>query len=212
LINKLIIIGAGGHGKVAADCAEASRLFGSIVFLDDEFPAMRHVAHWPVIGTPEQALQKTDSDTLFFVAIGDNHTRTRVTLDIQRQHLSLAKLIHPSAVISPHAVIGLGTLVCAHATVNIATTIGQGCIINTASSIDHDCNIGDFVHIAPGSRLAGIVSVGARSFLGIASAVIQGRTIGNNSILGAGSTLLDDLGDSVVAVGSPAKIIKTITK
>lgn len=86
--------------------------------------------------------------------------------------------------------------------------IGVGCIINTASSIDHDCVISDYAHISVGARLAGNVEVGSHSFICINSCVIQGLTIGENCILGAGATLISDLPNNTTAVGTPAKVIK----
>lgn len=207
MINKLIIIGAGGHGKVAADCAEASRRFIEIQFLDDDYPTREKVAHWDIIGRADDAADLAASDTLFFVAIGNNEIRARVSAQLQKMHCSMATLIHPSAVLSRHIELGLGTLLCANVTVNIDSKIGQGCIINTAASVDHDCVLEDFVHIAPGSHLAGTVTIGEQSFVGLGSAIIQGCTVGAFSTVGAGSTVLSNVETRTVVAGSPAKKI-----
>ncbi|GAC26624.1 MAG: acyltransferase [Alteromonadaceae bacterium] len=207
MINKLIIIGASGHGKVAADCAEASRRFSEIRFLDQAYPEQKTNAHWDVVAHADEAMKYVASDTLFFVAIGNNAIRAKVTDELLAQHCSFATLVHPSAHVSRHSEIGLGSLICANATVNIASKIGQGCIINTAASVDHDCVLGDFVHVAPGSRLAGNVTVEDQSFIGIGSAIIQGCTIGRRSIVGAGSTVLSNISEHTIVAGSPAKKI-----
>jgi UDP-N-acetylbacillosamine N-acetyltransferase len=208
LTKRLVIIGAGGHGKVAADCAEAMGSFSEIVFLDGVYPAVTEVEHWPVLGKGDDLSTFNDSSSVFFVAIGNNQTRASLLTAINRVAGEIATLIHPSAVISPYVTIGEGTLVCANAVINIASNIGRGCIINTSSSVDHDCNIGDYVHLAPGTKLAGAIHIGQYSFVGIGGLIIPGLVIGRHCILGAGSTLLDDLPDGSVAVGSPAKIIK----
>lgn len=203
-----MIIGAGGHGKVAADCAEAMERFSEIVFLDGIYPAVTKVEHWPVLGKGDDLSTFSDSSSVFFVAIGNNQTRASLMMAIKKVAGGIVTLIHPTAVISPYVTIGEGTLVCANVVINIASNVGRGCIINTSSSVDHDCKIDDYVHLAPGTKLAGAINIGQYSFVGIGGVIIQGLEIGKHCILGAGSTLLEDLPDSSVAVGTPAKIIK----
>jgi UDP-N-acetylbacillosamine N-acetyltransferase len=206
--KNLVIIGAGGHGKVAAECAELMGLYTSICFWDGLYPQLTQVSHWPVVGTGAEFSGLDTVHTDYFVAIGHNITRQKVTTQLLEQQCHMATLIHPSAVVSPYSEIGEGTLICATAVVNIETKIAPGCIVNTGASVDHDNILASFVHIAPGARLAGSVSIGEASFIGIGSVIIPGKSIGKHCVLGAGSTLLHDLADYSVAVGSPAKVIK----
>ncbi|MFT5674681.1 MAG: UDP-N-acetylbacillosamine N-acetyltransferase [Paraglaciecola sp.] len=206
--KRLLIIGAGGHGKVAADCAESMEIFEQIAFLDGEFPQLRQVAKWPVIGDGKDLALDSGFDTAFFVAIGDNRTRQKLLSALFAKSCEVATLIHPSAVISKYAQIAEGSLVCANAVINVDTKIGRGCIINTSATVDHDCQVEDYVHLAPGTRLAGTIKIGTGSFTGIGSVIISGKLVGKFCTLGAGSTLLNDLSDFSVAVGTPAKVIK----
>lgn len=208
MTKRLLIIGAGGHGKVAADCAELTKNYNEIGFLDNGFPAVKQVGGWSVIGDSEDVSHYVDADTCFFVAVGDNHARAKLIVRLDAAGGKVETLIHPSAVVSRYAEVGEGTLVCANATINIAAIIGRGCIINTAASVDHDCQIEDYVHLAPGTRLAGNIKVGEGTFVGIGSAIIPDLVLGKKCILGAGSTLLADLPNHCVAVGAPAKVIK----
>lgn len=208
LTRRLIIIGAGGHGKVSADCAEQMGHYNEIAFLDGEFPALSAVGVWSVIGTCDDLNLYIDGRTDFFVAIGNNITRQKILSGLTTKACTIATLLHPSATISRYAQIGEGTIVCANTVINVAAKIGRGCIVNTSTSVDHDCQIEDYVHLAPGTRLAGDVKVGQGTFVGIGSAIIQGILLGNNCVLGAGSTLLYDLPDRSIAVGTPAKVIK----
>lgn len=208
MTRRLVIIGAGGHGKVAADCAEAMGSFSEIVFLDNAYPTLTKVEHWAVLGKGDDLQTFHDPSSVFFVAIGNNQIRASLMAAINKVAGEIVTLIHPSAVISPYVTIGEGTLVCANAVINIAANIGRGCIINTSSSIDHDCNIDDYVHLAPSTKLAGSINIGQYSFVGIGGVIIQGLGIGKHCILGAGSTLLQDLPDGSLAIGTPAKIIK----
>lgn len=208
LTKRLLIIGAGGHGKVVADCAEMTNRFSEIAFLDSGFPAVKKVCDWSVIGDGKDLSIHTDPETWFFVAIGDNHARARLISQLLATSGKLVTLIHPSAVISRYVEIGEGTLVCAQVVINVASKIGAGCIINTAASIDHDCQIEDHVHLAPGTRLAGRIRIGEGTFVGIGSAITPGIVLGKHCIIGAGSTLLDDFPDHSVAVGTPAIVIR----
>ena len=206
--RQLVILGAGGHGQVAADCAETMNIFSSIVFLDEVYPDKTQAGCWSILGKGESAIKFDKQTTCFFVAIGDNSVRQRVLQTLIHENLQIISLIHPTAFISAHASIEKGVLVCANATINHKAVVGIGCIINTAASIDHDCVIGNYVHVSVGVRLAGAIKIEDRSFLGINSCVIQGVNIGKDCILGAGATLIKDLPSNTTAVGTPAKVIK----
>lgn len=200
--GRLVIIGAGGHGKVAADVAELDG-WREIVFLDDRFGGgfERH-SHWRVVGCVADA--ETWQADAFFVAVGDGEKRSELTAELP-DGAPLATLVHPSAVVSRYVHIEPGTLLCPRATVNVDTRIGKGVIVNTGASVDHDCHIGDFVHVCPGAALAGGVSVGASSWVGIGASVRQGISIGSGVVVGAGAVVVSDVADNTVVMGVPAK-------
>jgi len=208
MTKTLIIIGAGGHGKVVADCAENMNCYAEILFLDSHAKKVNKVGAWPVVDTPENFLEHQQSSVDFFVAIGDNKWRKYWLEKLIESKVNIATLIHPRAVVSCYTEIQQGTLVCANAVLNPFSKLGVGCIINTSASVDHDCIIYDFVHIAPGCHLAGTVTINTLSFIGIGSRVIPGITIGKNCIVGAGSVVINNFEDSIVTVGVPAKKIR----
>jgi acetyltransferase-like isoleucine patch superfamily enzyme len=82
-------------------------------------------------------------------------------------------------------------------------------IINTAASIDHDCVIADGAHIAPGCRLCGSVTIGARTLVGAGTTVVRSATIGHDTVIGAGSVVIADIPANVVALGNPAKPVRS---
>lgn len=205
----LIIIGAGGHGKVAADCARETKQFEQIQFLDGKYPDLTNVASWKVVGHQDNFAQFDNENTCFFVAIGNNAIRHKKQQMLLKGGQKIVTLIHPNACIAKDVNIGEGALILAGAVVNIATDIGAGCIINTGATVDHDCQLGQFSHIAPGVNLAGAVTLGCEAFLGVGTAVIPGISIGDKSIVGAGSVVLADLPECVTAVGTPARVIKS---
>jgi sugar O-acyltransferase (sialic acid O-acetyltransferase NeuD family) len=208
----LLILGAGGHGKVAADCAAAQGRWSEIVFYDDRWPAIATCARWPVAGT-SQALAKADAKAAeAFVAIGEARLRLEWIERLREFGFRLATIVHPSAIVSPGATIGAASLVVAGAIVNIDARIGEGAIVNTGASLDHDCVIGAGAHICPGARLAGDVSVGSRAWVGIGASVRQGIAIGEDATIGAGAAVVRDVADGATVCGVPARPMRAKEK
>ena len=153
------------------------------------------------------------------VSIGNNAIRKRIVErivdgigDFRRLNMDSAMksplfgtAVHPSAVVSPHATIGEGSVVMPGAIINHSAQIGRHCIVNTGASIDHECQIGDFAHISPHATLCGNVSVGEGSWVGAGAVVIPGIKIGNWAVVGAGAVVVRDVPDGVTVVGCPAK-------
>ncbi len=147
--NKLLIIGASGHGRVVADIAMKMNKWREIYFLDDD-EAIDDCMGLKVIGKTLDAYKYRD-EADFFVAIGNNFIREKVQEKLKKRGLAIATLIHPNAVIGTGVVIENGVVVMAGAVINSSSRIGKGCIINTNCTIDHDSIIEDYVHISPGA-------------------------------------------------------------
>ncbi|MCC2618333.1 acetyltransferase [Aestuariibacter halophilus] len=204
-MTSLVIVGAGGHGKVVADCAQQTGRYDRIVFLDQGFPSHQRQGAWQVVGTPSAFANWQLPDTEFFVAIGNNAGRQQWHEMLKTGGASIATLVHPAATLSPYVTLGEGSLVMPGAVINADVSLGRGVIINTSASVDHDCNIGDFVHIAPGCHLAGNVQVGTLAFMGVGCSVIPGIKIGAQGVVGAGSTVIRDVNADCTVAGCPAK-------
>ena len=200
IMNRLIIVGASGHGKVVADIAKLNG-YEDIVFLDDnkditEFAGRR------VIGTSAD-LKGLDGDV--FIAIGNADTRKK--LMEENDSRSFPVLIHPSAVTADDVTIGRGSVLMAGTVVNPGTRIGVGCIINTCSSVDHDCVIEDYVHISVGSHLSGTVTVGEGTWIGAGVTVSNNIDICGGCIIGAGAVVIRNTDTAGTYVGVPAHLI-----
>lgn len=211
MTKKLAIVGASGHGKVIADIAE--QLGYTVNFFDDAYPSKKNIEHWPIYGTCSDLIALNNTNITLsndvVVAIGNNEIRQQKIQLLQENDFNIITLIHPTAVISLYAAIASGTVVFAGAVINAFAKVGVGCIINTAAVVEHDCNIDDFTHICPNAALAGGVSVGTKSWVGIGSQVKQLIKIGDNCLIGAGSTVIKNIPDNVTAFGSPAVVIKS---
>ncbi|MBU9723075.1 MULTISPECIES: acetyltransferase [Bacillaceae] len=201
--NKLLIIGASGHGKVVADIALKMNKWQNIHFLDDD-KSIKSSMGLKVIGASDDVYTHIDEYDIF-VGIGNNATRQKIHEMLETFGASIPVLIHPNAVIGSFVDIGIGTAIMAGVIVNCCTKIGKSCIINTGSAIDHDNDIEDFVHISPGAQLAGTVKVGQGSWLGIGSVVSNNITITNQCKVGAGSVVVKDISIPGIYVGIPAR-------
>lgn len=198
-MNKLIIIGASGHGKVVADIA-ALNGYKDIVFLDND-SGIKTCAGHPVLG-PDTMTSELDGDV--FVAVGNAEIRKKLMeRDANR---IFPVLIHPSAVIAESAEVGAGSVVMAGAVINPGARIGKGCIINTSSSVDHDCMVGDYVHISVGAHLSGTVVVGTGTWIGAGAIVSNNVDICADCVIGAGAVVIKDIDESGTYVGVPARL------
>lgn len=204
--KTLVIIGAGGHGKVAADIALKMNNWEEIIFLDDNKNILTCLG-LKIAGTPACA-QKYKSLAEFFVAIGSNEIREQVLEKLITEGYEIATLIHPQSIIGIDVQIKCGTVIMAGVTINSSTQIGKGVIINTGSTIDHDNIIRDYAHISPGANLAGGVVIGAKNRIGIGSNIIQGVNICENVIIGAGTVIIKSIKESGTYVGNPGRKIK----
>ena len=208
--TSLLILGAGGHAKVVAETAIVSGLASNIAFLDDRFSQSlltSPLLGWPVIGDLDCCSHSSTKSafSMAVVAIGHAPTRLYWLQKLLSCGYEIPSLTHPSAWVSPSASIGPGSVIFSHVSVQAHADIKSGAILNTGCSVDHDVLLADGVHICPGARLAGQVNVGARSWLGIGSSVVEQVCIGTDVTVGAGATVIGDLPDGVTAVGVPAK-------
>jgi len=206
MMGRVLILGAGGHGKVVADALLRAG-HTPLGFLDDD-PSRwgTRTLDLPILG-PIRDFARHDPDGLI-IGIGANAARQAIaqTLGAAAEPL-WCNAIHPRSIIAPSAHLGRGILVVAGAIINPDARIGDHAIINTAATVDHDCTVGPYAHLAPGTHLAGNVHIGAGTLLGIGTTVIPNRTIGPWSTIGAGSTVIHDLPARCTALGTPARPI-----
>ena len=207
----LVIWGTGGHARVVADIVRGGSEYEIAGFLDDVYPD-RHGQRFCdalVLGGREQMGKLMAQGTQHVIlAFGDNASRTRIAGELVAGGFILGRAVHARATVAADVRIGAGTVVMAGAVVNPNTTLGENAIINTSSSVDHDCVIGNAVHVSPGAHLGGRVRVGDEAWIGLGAVVLEGRTVGERTIVGAGAVVTRDLPADVVAYGVPAKVVR----
>jgi len=205
----VFVFGASGHAKVVIDAISSQGRFKVALLIDDD--AKRHDAEvlgHRVAGGRERLSEFRKEVKLGIVAIGANDARLAVAQWLAQAGFGFFSAIHPQAVVSTSASVGVGTLVMPGCVVNADTRIGAHVIVNTAATVDHDCVVEDGAHLAPGSHLCGGVHIGRGSAIGAGSVVVPGVRIGVGVVVGAGSTVLNDIGDGMRAAGSPCRILE----
>jgi len=192
-MKTIAIYGASGHGLVVADIAHSCG-YDEIIFVDDgenDYPTFEEI--------------KKASPIPIALGVGENRVRAKLFERVLKAGFEVVTLIHPSAIVSPSATIGEGTVIMPNAVVNAKASLGDGVILNTSCVVEHQCKIESFAHISPNVALAGGVKVGKYTHIGIGSNVIQGIMIGENVRVGGGSMVIRDIEDNQKVAGVPAK-------
>lgn len=199
--NRLIIIGASGHGRVVADIA-ALNVYDDIIFLDGD-SSISTCAGYPVLGLDTEA-DRFEGDV--FIAVGNAEARKKLMDKYSNRFFPV--LVHPNATIAKDVEIGAGSVIMPGAVINPGANVGKGVIVNTSSSVDHDCVIGDFVHIAVGAHLSGTVVIGDNVWIGTGAIVSNNVNICGGCTIGAGAVVIRDIDIPGIYIGVPAMIYK----
>jgi acetyltransferase EpsM len=209
---RIVILGAGGHAQVLADTLIRAQAAGAawelVGFLDDD-PTL--------VGQQRLGLRILGELSILFqmdhagcaIGIGDNRVRERLFKQLIASRERLISVIHPHATIAPDASIGVGAAIFAGVVVNTGSVIGNNVVLNTGCTVDHHNTIESHAHIAPGAHLGGDVKIGEGALIGIGAVVMPQRRVGAWCTVGAGAVVTRDLPDQVVAIGAPARIIRT---
>ena len=202
-INKLLIVGCGGHAKVITDIAKSLGI--SNLFYKDSNVEIRNFLGKEVFHDEIQ-----NYNEYFFVAIGDNFLRERVTNSFKASNPNAknATLIHPSSYISDNCIIGSGTVVMPLCVINSGSRIGNGVILNTKSSLDHDNTLMNYSSIAPGVVTGGNVIIGYRSSISIGAVIKNGIEVGSDTVVGGSSFVNKNIPNNCLAYGLPIKFIR----
>lgn len=209
-MKDIVIIGAGGFGREVAWLIEeinrVDKQWNLVGFVDDnENLQGTEVNGYKVVGDIDW-LEKQEVNVV--CAIGDPITKKKTIDRLKEGKNSYPVLIHPSVIYSDKVSFGEGSIICA---ANVLTTdikVGNHVIINLDCTIGHDATLGNYTTILPSVNVSGFVITEECVSVGTGSAIIQGVTIGENTVVGAGAVVVKSLPANCTAVGSPAKPIK----
>lgn len=205
-MKKLIMIGAGGHAESVADSLDCK--YELVGFIDSN-KSGQHMG-LPILGKEITDIQDYQSYS-YFVSIGDVEHRKQWFKKLLELKLPVINIIDKTAIISPSASIGIGNFIGKLAVINAGSVIGDNNVINTKALIEHECRIGSHTHISTNSTVNGDVIVEDSVFFGSTAVCIGQLKIGHNSVIGAGSVVINDVEPWTTVVGVPARIVKRRT-
>jgi sugar O-acyltransferase (sialic acid O-acetyltransferase NeuD family) len=209
---KTIIIGAGGHARVIFEILSYDWNIKVVAFIDNRTPTSdEKIMGIPVYGNhlviPKMMVRNGVKAAI--IGVGKNDLRKTYFEGIKDIGVEMINAIHPTANIAQDVKIGRGVVIAANTGISTGVEIGDNVIVNTGAIVEHEDVLESHVHIASGTVIAGKVRVKEGAFIGAGCVVKEYVTIGRNAIVGAGSVVLEDIPDNTVAVGAPAKVIKT---
>jgi UDP-perosamine 4-acetyltransferase len=208
--SSVVIIGAGGHGRVVLDILLRAGTYRVEGFVDSN-PNLhgRRMDGRAVLGDVS-CLPRLRDEGLHgaVVAIGDNGVRREFADYVEEVGLHLVNAIHPSAHLAHNVMLGKNIVIAAGALVCTHCQLGDSVILNTGCIVDHESKIGTAVHICPGAKLAGRVTVDSGAFIGIGATIIQNVRIGYEAVVGGGAVVIRDVSPMTTVVGVPARVIK----
>lgn len=182
--SRLLVVGAGGHGRSVAEAAELSGYFEVVGFLDDSVPAGETVMDVPLLGpVASLALHRAGAADQAIVAIGNNSVREKLMMQLVAVDFDLATVVHPQAIVSPSAVLGAGAVVMAGAIVGTEARLGVGSIVNCGAVVDHHATVEDFGHLGVSASMAGGTVLGRGAWMQAGSALGYGVKVGAGEVL-----------------------------
>ncbi len=201
----MLVIGAGGLAKEVADLVTAVGLEVEAFYAEPSAAVLHPVDGVPVLDDLDAARSRAA-----VIAIGDTGARKRFA-EMLRGRFELPSLVHPSACVSASADLADGVLVMQNAVVNAGAMVGAGTLLNVACCVAHDCTVGAYCHLAPVTQMGGGASLGDGVFCGTSSVVLPNTSVGAWSVCGAGAVVTADVPPRSLAVGVPARVVKTLS-
>lgn len=211
-MKNILIYGASGHSKMIVDIILKNKDHNIIGFIDSFKPTNIKVYGYDIIGDLDSLLELIDEYSIdgILIGIGDNYTRQHAfeLISDMAPDIDFVSAVHPSAVLAHDVIIPRGTVIMAGVVVNADSRVGEFCILNTKSSLGHDSTMANFSSLASGVTTGGNVHIGLNCAICLKATIIQNVSIGDHTVIGAGSLVLKSIGDCKLAYGHPITTIK----
>lgn len=195
-MDKIILVGAGGHVRSCMDVIELSGQFKIAGLVEKDDSNIEVNLGYPIIGMDEDLPQLRKKYEYALITVGQIKsaaTRLRLFNLLSDLDYNLPVIISPRSHLSRHSKVRAGTIIMHDVIVNANAEIGQNCIINNKVLIEHDVVVGDHCHIATGVIVNGEVTIGSESFIGSGAITKQSVSIGSRCVIGAGAVIKTDI-------------------
>lgn len=213
-LQKVVIIGTGGFGREVLDVIEAVnqvqptyQMLGFITEPGYQQPGDR-INEAPVLGYYDW-LEANRHEVKAICGVGAPAVRRRLVRKAEAMGVAFFSLVHPRAVLTRWVILGSGSIITAGCILTNNIRIGNHVHLNLDCTVGHDAVLEDFVTVSPGVHISGNVTLERGCFIGTGASLIEGKTTGEWSVVGAGSVVVKDIPPNATAVGIPAKEVKT---
>jgi len=203
-MDKIVLVGAGGHAKACIDVIEAEKKHSIYGLVEKSFIDNQEILGYKVLGSDDDLENIFEEVGFALVTVGQIKSPTvRISLfeKLKSIGFNLPVIAPPAAHISKHSSIGEGTIIMHGAVVNASSSIGKNCIINNKALVEHDVKIQDHCHIATGAIINGDVTIGRGTFIGSGAVIYNGISIGDNCVVAAGLTIKRSIKNNSVISG-----------
>lgn len=210
-MEKIVLVGAGGHAKTIVDTLERSKEYEIAGFIAPQNIAEKVYRGYRILGHDE------DMEAIFTTGIfnaiiaigfiGKSDLRNRIYKEMKKIGFRFPVIKDLTAMVANDVKIGEGSYIGRNVVINAEGKVGKNCIVNTGAIIEHECVMGDFSHLSVASVLCGQASVGTNVFIGANATVLQQKRVGNECVIGAGAVVTENIPDGSTAVGIPARVI-----
>lgn len=212
-MNNIALYGAGGFGREVAclirmindAIPSPHQRWNLIGFFDDGAPQGTRNEYGEILGNM-YTLNAWPEKLAVAIAVGHPKHLKHISENITNPNIWFPNLIAPDTVFYDHNnyKIGKGNIICIGCTISCNVAIGNFNVLNCFISLGHDASIGNCNAVMPGARISGYVEMGDYNFLGTESVIIQGKHIGNDTVVGANSVIMRNTKDGFTYAGNPA--------
>jgi len=206
--QEIVLVGGGGHCASCIEVLESTGTWKIAGIIDMPEKIGQTMLGYPIIGTDGDLARLVATYRYALLTIGQLKSvtsRQRLARMLAEFGFMSPVVVASSSHVSRHAELGNGTIAMHRSFVNAGAVVGQHCILNTACIIEHDAVVGEFCHISTGATVNGDCVIGDRCLVGSGAVIRNGICIGNDIIIGAGAMVVNDLLESGVYVGNPAR-------
>jgi sugar O-acyltransferase (sialic acid O-acetyltransferase NeuD family) len=207
-MRRILILGTGTLAEELSDVISEitdCQVAGFVENLD------RETCNDRLVGLPVHWVDDTPGLAADHLAVcGIATTRRRIYAEqVEALGMGLATVVHPTSRVSRAAVLAEGVVVSSGAQIAFKTTIGKCAFLNRGVSVGHHTTIGEYVTLQPGANVAGCVRIEHSVYVGMGAIIVDRVTIGEGSVIGAGAVVTKDIPPHCLALGVPARIVKT---
>lgn len=205
-MKKLIIVGAGGFGReaffLAQEINKTNQRWEILGFIDDNQNALDGMIGLPpVIGKISEWTPAEDE--VFAMGIASPKVKEKLSTLLESKGAKFETLIHPAALVNEYAVIGEGSVIGGRSSVGHMTRIGR--FVHLAGSmVGQNAEVGDYSTSTGFANLTN-AHLGKRVFVGSHAVVLNGKKVGDDAFICAGSICFSNVKAGTKVFGNPAK-------